>query len=389
MYTIDKLLLLNFCMSAQTKTKIKSITTPHIIVATFAAFAAGSVALATVPMQINNNIAQSGLNCVAQITSKTKPCTVKKAAAFREYRYTCPNGKKFRATGVCRTEKAMLTAALKTCTTKKYCVAVVPPATPENEIIPLGAQAHFPDLAFLGRPEENVHFYTDSAGNAKMRVHYSNRGDVPLVEHQTPNVVRVTFLNAEQQADPSRTPQTQPLALLAAGKSFDTVVTLNQSNLEGARFVKVELVVSGAAAGTSDDQNQENNSIIVEIPTAPFVAGEDLIAASYADLIPLTPVFEEGVIKLDIKNQGNIPSTYVAEGITFRWKKSSTEILKVDTEPVLIIGAGDSNTTVVPIPEGNPTSVEIELDPNGLLNEPRDISPNPILENNKNVYLIP
>lgn len=381
-------------MASPTKTRTRSVTSTQMALATLALVASGSFALATIPVQ--NKLAKNSLVCTAQITSRAKPCKIKKQDGFREYRYTCPNGKKFKFTGACRTEATELVEATKNCSKKKYCVAPtpeIPPVAdyqPQQGYIPPAVndeeRPNFPDIAFIGRPEESVSFYMEN-GEAKMKVHYVNRGSVAFAQNYESSV-RVTFLNDRQEPNENVNVQTEQLALLGPGQSFDNVWRLNEMQLEGSRYVKVELITTQGDRAPIQDLNLQNNMVVVQIPAVPFAEAPAAPPAQVVDLQIVDVSFVNNTMTVNIRNAGTLNSTAVVEGVDVRWM-SGDSVLKRDVVPLPALAPNQIERLSLPYPEGStPSSVSIHLDQNYLSGEPQNMSPNIYTENNRNGYFV-
>lgn len=275
--------------SLKTKSKVQTVTTRQILTATFALLLANGFALASLPSK-NVGIAPLA-NCPIRLT-KSYFCQVKKGiSGYRQFTYTCPSGKSFQISGSCRTEESILAMATKVCKESKLCVAPKAPLR-LNPIVPkvvpmvvtpktgsiqsksiVAAPTPYSDVAFIGRPEENVTFSVDKEKNYEVTVEYINRGpgDLQVVEDELQrSKISLTLLDKNQQ--PILFEPETFIPVLAKGEQMKTVFRLSSLSREKvlsgeAEFVKVELKVGERKIGGlgAFDPDIENNVTIVPV----------------------------------------------------------------------------------------------------------------------------
>lgn len=289
----------------RTRVRTSTVTNTQIMLATLAAFLANGFALAAVPAT-KVNTKPPVLSCKAEIIASARICQYgKNVAGFRSFSYRCPNGKTYNVSTSCRSRELMQKLANDNCEKRKDCAAVVakpvtvptPPAlkftivsgqtiknigSPSPGVIKL--QQSFVDLAFVGRPEENINFSFDKENNGVLTVQYINRGpgdlQVSTDESQRAKVL-ITLLNQSQQLILFEPESFMPV--LARGESVKTSFQISPEGIQKimsgeAKFFKVELKVGNRKVGDQGifDPDILNNTSIFNIPYKfPFPKGED------------------------------------------------------------------------------------------------------------------
>lgn len=289
---------------ASTKIHTEVVTGTQIALATMALLTAGGFALASVPVKKVAEL-KPMLNCSATLTKTAGNCTLKNGQpGYKEFAYTCPNGKSYHTVGICRTQESFLSNATQGCTRLKYCVAsvparpvspplaavrpVVPPVyggygynQPAPSIIkyynPAPVSSNFSDIAFVGRPEENITFEKYGTQGPLIKVHVTNRGPAALpASEKVDGGTRITlaFMNEKQeQVSVEKNLFTSELPEIASGQPFDktfeiTPATYNAMRKGDIKFVKVEVTIGNRIAGNTGifDPDIMNNILIMGVP---------------------------------------------------------------------------------------------------------------------------
>lgn len=270
-------------MRHHTKSKVKGITDTHLAIASVFALAASSFALAAFPLSppITKSNAAS-YNCTAEIVTNGKTCKLKNGeTGFRNFVYTCPNGKKLKSSNVCRPENTLVSIATQVCTSRRYCVKkpVTPTTSTQRGFGTSNEVKQGPDLSFIGRIEDNVQFYTED-GMYKIKVRYINRGTqkFELADEIAGSSISLVFLDGDQK-EVSTVPLSATLSPLAPGQTFEQVFSLPadiSASLASAeiKYVKVQINVGTTTpTNTKFDTTAENNFVVVEVPSVtPFPA---------------------------------------------------------------------------------------------------------------------
>lgn len=267
-------------MRHHTTSKVKGITNTHLAIASVAALAASSFALAAFPMSPTITQKNSAsYNCSAEIVTNTRTCRLKNGSSgFKSFVYTCPNGKKLQASNVCRPESELVAIGTKVCMSRRYCVKK-PLNTATTHAFGTSVPTPRPDLSFIGRPEENVSFYTED-GAYKVKVRYINSGTAefgPLSDIRGGANIMVSFLDKDQKEAQNTYSLNQAVQPLKPGESFEQVFVfpadLSALLAAGeASYIKVQLNI-GDATPTDPryDVRADNNFLIVELPASyPF-----------------------------------------------------------------------------------------------------------------------
>lgn len=314
LYTKNGKIYFDSCMkkpvkkNLKTKSKVQTVTTRQIFVATLALLFANGFALATLPAK-NVGIVPVA-NCPIRLT-KSYFCQVKKGVSgYRQFTYTCPSGKSFELKGACRTQESVLEFASKICREAKSCVApkavlkvdelgakalpkVSPPVEkpvavpPKSGMIQSGtlskiisaAPVSYVDVGFLGRPEENITFLMDKANNYDVTVEYINRGpgDLQISDNEMQrSKILLTLLDKNQQ--PIFFEPESFMPVIGKGQHVKTDFRLSSDSIQKilsgeAQFVKVELKVGERKIGDLGvfDPNIENNVMIAPLSSSSFI----------------------------------------------------------------------------------------------------------------------
>jgi hypothetical protein len=303
LYTKNGKIYFDSCMkkpvkkTLRTKSKVQTVTTRQILTATFALLVANGFALATLPAK-NVGIAPVA-NCPIRLT-KSYFCQVKKGVSgYRQYTYTCPSGKSVQVSGACRTQDSVLAMAAKVCRETKSCVAPkaamrvgtptvsklqnpalvapkaisVQPGAFTKTISAAPSPAPYSDIAFMGRPEENITLSIDNANNYDVTVEYINRGpgDLQISDNEMQrSKILLTLLDKNQQ--PIFFEPESFMPVIAKGQHMKTDFRLSSDSIQKitsgeAQFVKVELKVGERKIGDigAFDPDIENNVTIAPL----------------------------------------------------------------------------------------------------------------------------
>lgn len=361
-------------MKSKTLTRSSTITNAKIAVATIAMLGALEVSLIVAPVAQQNKIVKKAPACIAEITSSLRGCKLRAGVVgHREYRFTCPSGKKYKMVAGCRSKADAQARVDASCLRNKQCIA---PAAPV--VAPAPA---FPDMAFVG----GATFYRDVEGRSKVKFRYTNRGsvDFPNDEQQRMNsTIWVTSLDANQQPLEDYNVQSEGITPLAASQVFDMAW---DHFSESAAFIKFELQVGETINDSSVDRDFANNVMIVPVAQRPFPFGSNTIPDQYSDLYLSDVQVVGSSLTLQVSNQGNSPSQALEHGIEVRLKSSRPyQILHIQEFPLPAIAAQESTQIEVSLQLGaTPDEFEIAIDPENRGNEPKLVYPNPYNENNR------
>lgn len=267
------------------QTKTRTITNTQLLLASVAALLANGLALAAVPVKMPKPAVQK-LSCTPTITSSERSCRLRGGAeGFRNFVFTCPNGRSFRVNTSCRTAESTKVLATKTCSQKRYCVAAnsttsaVESTAPRSETQPSSRAYNpevaqdFSDLAFVGRPEANFILDIKSKEKPTLTIHYTNRGPAALPGTESvQGGTRVVVSLLDEKQDPLLFEPESFLPPAGSGQSVDLVLQLSESAAElfateNVKFIKAELKVGERVVGGTGafDPDITNNSQIVDI----------------------------------------------------------------------------------------------------------------------------
>lgn len=280
--------------SSKTKSKTQTVTNAQMLTATFALLLANGFALVTLPAKT------PVVNCPVQLKSSYF-CQFKKGVpGYRQFIYTCPNGKSFQVSGSCRTADSVRQLALKVCKEKKYCALSKSSLkeskiSPQKEIQKLSEQQkggvisqsikNYVDVGFIGRPEESVSFSFDKENRGILTIQYINRGPADvLVSTNESQRARVLITLLDQSQQPLRFEPESFMPVLESGKSVKTSFQISPETQEKiisgeAKFFKVELIVGKREVGDQGvfDADITNNMIIIPILTTSFSVTENSV----------------------------------------------------------------------------------------------------------------
>lgn len=360
-------------MRSKTLTRSSTITDAKIAVATLALLGALEVSLIAAPVAPQKKIVQQAPACTAQMTASARGCRMRGGVVgYREYRYTCPSGKKYKINLGCLTKENAQKRLDAACGKVKQCRA------------PAGAIAAptpaFPDMAFVG----GATFYRDIEGRYKVKFRYTNRGsvDVPREGEQQYNYrLLVTLLDANEQPLGGENVQTEGLAPLMAGQMYDMAWPFRS---EDAAFLKLELQMGESMNDNSIDQDMSNNVIIVPVPPRPFPAGSDPRPEHSSDVIVSTIRVASSTLFVTVTNSGDAQFAALEAGIEVEIKGPNHQFISHQVLALPALAPQESTQLSLPLPQNAILDlVSLVLDPQNQGNESRLIYPNPIVENNR------
>ena len=124
-------------MRNKTLTGSSTITDVKIAVATVALLGALEFSLIAAPVEAQKLILKQGDSCIAQITTTARPCLRRnRTKGYREFRYSCPSGKKYRLNTACTTAESIQKRINLACSKAKQCKAPAQAPAPAPVVAP-------------------------------------------------------------------------------------------------------------------------------------------------------------------------------------------------------------------------------------------------------------
>lgn len=353
-----------------TKTVSKTTTNLKLAVAAVALLGSIELALAAAPVQKAVAAPKPGA-CLATITQANRACR----GGFRDYVFACPNGQTYSVPTLCRSRVSAQTYADSVCLKKKMCGA--PPAQAPAAPVVVN---NFPDIGFVGQPV----VYKNSEGTVKVKVAYTNSGQVALPQENRQNYeVRITYLDANKQPIGD---MVQSTGLFPLGPGEIGYLAWGVQNEAAALRFRLELGNS-PVDNLPLDKNLLNNETTVPIPALDSIAfGTDPAPAQYADLVVSNVVVDSSAsssVSITIKNQGNFLSKLTGESLKVGFSDANHNILSSQLHVLPNLAPGATQRIVVPVNlNPRPATLFITIDPENTGNEPKFMEPNIMRENN-------